>query len=55
MSCTRSYEQGRDSRRGLPDTIEPTVNNGVDPFILPLDGDGDQKVIDGRPDSGGEP
>ena len=50
-----SYEQDRDSRRDLPDTIEPTVNNGADPSILPLDGDGDQKVIDGRLDSGSEP
>ena len=32
-----SYEQDEEIGKGLPDTIEPAVHDGVDPSVLPLD------------------
>ena len=54
-----SYEQYGNAAKGLPDTMEPNVNNGVDPSIGPLEDDRDQKngeadSGDQQQDSGGE-
>ena len=47
-----SYEQYGNAAKGLPDTIEHNVNNGVDPSIeLLADGD-DRELTNGEADSG---
>ena len=40
-----SYEQYGDAAKGLPDTTEPIVNNGVDPSVEPLVGGDDHELI----------
>ena len=42
-----SYEQDGDAKRGLPDIIQSTVNNGVDPSLIPLEGEGEQELVEG--------
>ena len=54
-----SYEQYGNTAKGLPDTIEPNVNNGVDPSTGPLEDDreptnGEADSGDQQQDSGGE-
>ena len=54
-----SYEQDGDAKSGLPDTIDPdTVNDGIDPAILPLDTPDEPNLIDTleevQHDNGGE-
>ena len=41
-----SYEQDGDARNGLPDTMEPTVNNGADPAILAVDNPDEPELVD---------
>ena len=54
-----SYEQYGNAAKGLPDTVEPNVNNGVDPSIEPLEDDRETRNEeadsgDQQQDSGGE-
>ena len=47
-----SYQQDGDAKRGLPDIIQSTVNNGVDPSLIPLEGEEEQELVEGRADGG---
>lgn len=53
-----SYEQDGGAKSGLPDTMDTTVKNGVDPAVLPLDIHDDTDLIDTldevQYDNGGE-
>ena len=42
-----SYVQDSDAKRGLPDTMETTVNNGIDPSIAISDSRDNSDVVDG--------
>ena len=45
-----SYMQDSDAKRGLPDTIEITVNNGIDPSVAVLESDDRTDVVNDTPD-----